>query len=111
MKYALNNFVPKDNVINYVFDHVRNIIISATITSSGLYATKIIMQEDPSIEFSLCLATTLIGGGLFLLNYLQLWRKAIDAHVSIAYPILAAPIYISFAILIYQLIWLENALN
>ena len=108
MKYALTNLVPSDNVIKFVFEHIRNIIISATVLSSGLYATKLTMRADPSIEFTLCFITSIIGIGLFLLNYLQLWRKSIDAHVSIIFPILAAPIYVSFGILIYQAIWLEN---
>lgn len=100
--------LPSEILVKFVFDHVRNIIISATVMGSGLYASKITMQTNPSIDFTLCFVTTLIGAGLFLLNFLQLCRKTSDAKLSKMWPILAAPIYISFGILIYQSIWLGN---
>jgi len=103
--------LPNEHATKFLFEHVRNIIISATVMGSGLYASKLTMQSNPNIDFTLCFITTLIGVGLFCLNYLQLCRKTKEAHLSIIWPILAAPIYISFGILIYQSIWLGNLAN
>ena len=100
--------IPNETAIKFIFDHVRNIIISATVMGSGLFASKITMQPNPHIDFTLCFITTLIGVGLFCLNYLQLIKKTKEVNLSIALPIFAAPIYLSFGILIYQSIWLGN---
>ncbi len=103
--------LPNDTLIKFTFDHVRNIIISATVMGSGLYASKLTMQANPSIDFSLCLITSVLGGLLFLLNYLQLWQKAIDSKISKFWAIIATPIYISFGILIYYIVWVEDIEN
>lgn len=100
--------LPNEDVTRFLFEHVRNIIISATVMGSGLYASKLTMQTNPNLDFTLCFITTILGCGLFFLNYLQLCRKTKEAHISIIWPVLAAPIYISFGILIYQSIWLGN---
>ena len=100
--------LPNETLVKFVFDHVRNIIISATVMGSGLYASKVTMQVNPSIDFTLCFVTTLIGAALFILNFLQLCRKTSEVNLSKVWPIIAAPIYMSFGILIYQSIWLGN---
>lgn len=100
--------IPDETLSKFIFDHVRNVIISATVTGSGLYASKLTMNANPGIDFTLCLITSLIGGLLFVLNYTQLWQKAIDAEFSKVWPILALPVYISFGILIYYSVWLPE---
>jgi H+/Cl- antiporter ClcA len=96
---------PGDEKLKFLFDHIRNLALSATVTGVGVHVAKAGYVAGKYSGMGLGFFVALIGLFLFALNLCHPFVKAEKANVPKWLIIVLFPVSYVVGILIYEVLW------